>query len=169
MTQRLWITGTVTAGLLLSSAAPAPAAEAPATAGSTPTAAVAVVPLAADDVEAAEQAILDRTNALRASEGTPALVRNPQIDAVAAAWAEHLAATGTFQHNPDFFRQIPPGWRTAGENIAMNSYDPVALATQWENSPPHRANLVNPAFNQIGIGVVEHGGLYYGVQVFGGY
>jgi uncharacterized protein YkwD len=45
----------------------------------------------------------------------------------------------------------------------------VALVTQWENSPPHRANLVNPAFNQIGIAVVERGGLYYGVQVFGGY
>ncbi|WP_217616116.1 CAP domain-containing protein [Cellulomonas sp. GbtcB1] len=169
MTQRLWITSTVTAGLLLGSTAPALAADAPATAGTTTTPVAAVVPLAAADVEAAEQAILDRTNALRASEGKPALVRNAQIDAVAAAWAEHMATTGQFQHNPDFFRQIPAGWRTAGENIAMNSYDPVALYTQWQNSPPHRANMVNPAFDQIGISVVEHGGLYYGVQVFGGY
>ncbi|WP_147796347.1 CAP domain-containing protein [Cellulomonas sp. Y8] len=169
MTQRLWITSTVTAGLLLGSTAPALAADAPATAGTTTTTAAAVVPLAAADVEAAEQAILDRTNALRATEGKPALVRNAQIDAVAAAWAEHMATTGQFQHNPDFFRQIPAGWRTAGENIAMNSYNPVALYTQWQNSPPHRANMVNPAFDQIGIGVVEHDGLYYGVQVFGGY
>ena len=168
MTQRLWTTSTVAAGLLLGSTAPALAADAPASAGTTtPTAVVA--PVAAADVEAAEQAILARTNALRAAEGKPALVRNAQIDAVAAAWAEHMATTGQFQHNPDFFRQIPAGWRTAGENIAMNSYDPVALATQWENSPPHRANMVNPAFDQIGIGVVERGGLYYGVQVFGGY
>lgn len=169
MTQRLWITSTVTAGLLLGSTAPALAADAPATGGGTTTTAATVVPFAATDVDAAEQAILDRTNALRATEGRPALVRNAQIDAVTAAWAEHMATTGQLQHNPDFFRQIPAGWRTAGENIAMNSFDPVALATQWENSPPHRANLVNPAFNQIGIAVVEHGGLYYGVQVFGGY
>lgn len=167
MTQRLWITSTVSAAMLLGSTAPALAADAPAAAAATPTAAVA--PLAANSADVAEQAILDRTNAVRAAEGKPALVRNAQIDAVAAAWAEHMATTGQFQHNPDFFRQIPAGWRTAGENIAMNSYDPVALVTQWENSPPHRANLVNPAFNQIGIAVVEHGGLYYGVQVFGGY
>ena len=168
MTKRLWITSTVSAGLLLGGTAPALAVDAPA-AGTTTTPAAAVVSVAAPDLEAAEQAILDQTNALRASEGKPALVRNPQIDAVAAAWAEHMATTGQFQHNPDFFRQIPPGWRTAGENIAMNSWDPVALSAQWQNSPPHRANLVNPAFNQIGIGVVERGGLYYGVQVFGGY
>lgn len=171
MTKRLWISGTVTAGLLLGGTAPALAADAPAAGHATPATAAGALaaPVAAPDVETAERAILDRTNALRASEGKPALARNAQIDAVAAAWAEHMATTGQFQHNPDFFRQIPPGWRTAGENIAMNSYDPVALATQWENSPPHRANLVNPAFNQIGIGVVERGGLYYGVQVFGGY
>jgi uncharacterized protein YkwD len=169
MTQRLWITSTVSAALLLGSTAPALAADAPAAAGTTGAATAAVAQLAATSADVAEQAILDRTNALRAAEGKPALVRNAQIDAVAAAWAEHMATTGQFQHNPDFFRQIPAGWRTAGENIAMNSYDPVALVTQWENSPPHRANLVNPAFNQIGIAVVERGGLYYGVQVFGGY
>ncbi|GIG37817.1 CAP domain-containing protein [Cellulomonas pakistanensis] len=168
MTKRLWTTSTVTAGLLLGGAAPALAADAPASAGPA-RAGVLAAPVAAPDVEAAERAILARTNALRASEGKPALVRNARIDAVAAAWAERMATTGQFQHNPSFSRQIPAGWRTAGENIAMNSYDPVALYTQWQNSPPHRANLVNPAFNQIGIGVVERGGLYYGVQVFGGY
>jgi uncharacterized protein YkwD len=177
MKKRLWITSTAAAAGLVVAAAPAALATGP-SAGSledqaapaamfAPAAPVAAV--AAPDVEAAEQAVLDRTNAVRAAEGAAPLTRDVAIDAVAEAWATHMATTGDFRHNPDFFRQIPAGWRTAGENIAMNSYDPVALSTQWENSPGHRANLVNPAFNRIGIAVVEHGGLYYGVQVFGGY
>jgi uncharacterized protein YkwD len=178
MTKRLWITSTVAAAGLVAASAPAALAAGP-SAGSledqaapaamfTPAAPV-VAAVAAPDVEAAEQAVLDRTNAVRASEGKAPLTRDAAIDAVAEAWATHMATTGDFRHNPDFFRQIPPGWRTAGENIAMNSYDPAALITQWENSPGHRANLVNSAFNRIGIAVVERGGLYYGVQVFGGY
>lgn len=178
MTKRLWITSTAAAACLVAGAAPAAVAADPATgtledaaapaAMFAPGAEVAAV-VAAPDVEAAEQTILQRTNQLRAAEGTAALVRDAAIDAVAEAWAGHMATTGDFRHNPDFFRQIPPGWRTAGENIAMNSSDPAALITQWESSPGHRANLVNPAFDRIGIAVVEHGGLYYGVQVLGGY
>jgi uncharacterized protein YkwD len=169
MRKRLWITSTLTAaGLAV--AAPAVAADdavvpvAPAaTFGETVTA------VAAPDLAAAEQAILQQTNQLRAAEGKAPLTRNPAMDAVAAGWATHMATTGDFRHNPDYSRQIPAGWRTAGENIAMNSWDPVYLGTQWQNSPGHRANMVNPAFNRIGIAVVQHGGAYYGVQVFGGY
>ncbi|WP_454051744.1 CAP domain-containing protein [Cellulomonas sp. Marseille-Q8402] len=177
MTKRLWITTTAAAVGLVATSAPALAAD-PSSAGTlesqaapaalyAPVAEAAAV--AAPDVEAAEQAVLARTNQVRAAEGAAPLTRSTAIDAVAEAWAAHMATTGDFRHNPDFFRQIPPGWRTAGENIAMNSYDPAALITQWENSPGHRANLVNPAFTAIGIAVVEHGGLSYGVQVFGGY
>lgn len=174
MTKRQWITSTAVAAGLVAGVAPAASAAAPqaATPEGAPAPAALFAPVAAvaaPDLEAAEHAILQRTNAVRAAEGTAALARDTAIDAVAEAWAAHMATTGDFRHNPDFFRQIPPGWRTAGENIAMNSYDPVALVTQWENSPGHRANLVNPAFDRIGIAVVEHGGLYYGVQVFGGY
>jgi uncharacterized protein YkwD len=174
MTKRLWITSTAVAAGLVAGTAPAALATTPppGTSGTAVAPAASFAPVAAvpaPDVEAAERAVLQRTNAVRAGEGAAALTRDPAIDAVAEAWAVHLATTGEFRHNPDFFRQIPPGWRTAGENIAMNSYDPAALVTQWENSPGHRANLVNPAFDRIGIAVVEHGGLYYGVQVFGGY
>lgn len=120
-------------------------------------------------VDAAEVTILGAANELRAAEGTAALERNAAIDAVAQAWAEHLAATGVLAHNPQYAAQIPAGWTAAGENVAVNSYDPAALATQWASSPLHRANIVNPAFTQVGIAVVEQDGHYYGVQVFAGY
>jgi uncharacterized protein YkwD len=120
-------------------------------------------------VDAAEASIVARTNELRASVGVGALTRSAEIDAVAQAWAQHLADTGEFRHNPDFAAQIPAGWTTAGENIALNTTDPAAFSTQWENSPPHYANLVNGAFTTIGVGVVEKDGVFYGVQVFAGY
>lgn len=126
-------------------------------------------PPAVVDQDAAETVILQRTNAVRATDGRTALTRNTRLDAVATAWATQMATTGDFRHNPNYANQIPAGWRAAGENIAWNSYDPVALATQWEQSPGHRANMVNPSFTHIGIGVVQYNGRYYGVQVFGGY
>ncbi|WP_169165022.1 CAP domain-containing protein [Cellulomonas taurus] len=121
------------------------------------------------DQDPAEAMILQRTNAVRATDGRTALTRNTRLDAVAAAWATQMATTGDFRHNPNYSTQIPAGWRAAGENIAWNSYDPAALATQWEQSAGHRANMVNPSFTHIGIGVVQYNGRYYGVQVFGGY
>jgi uncharacterized protein YkwD len=128
-----------------------------------------VVTAPVSQVDAAEDSILARTNEVRASVGAGALTRSTEIDAVAQAWAQHLADSGEFRHNPDFAAQIPAGWTTAGENIALNTTDPAAFASQWESSPPHYANLVNGAFTTIGIGVVEKDGVFYGVQVFAGY
>lgn len=155
-------------------AVPEPVVEEPAApvAPAAPAAPAApVVPAAPTvvDQNAAEATILQRTNALRATEGKTALVRNTAMDAVAAAWATHMATTGDFRHNPNYASQIPAGWRSAGENIAWNTSDPVGLYTQWQNSAGHRANMVNTSFTDIGIGVVEYNGRYYGVQVFAGY
>lgn len=164
MKNRLWSTalGVV---VLLTAATPAVAA-APATAPGT-TAPAAVV--AAADPATAERSIAQSTNQLRAREGRTPLVRNTALDTVARSWAARMATSGDFRHNPDVGSQIPAGWRTWGENIAWNTNDPVALYAQWENSPGHRANMVNAAFTDIGVGVVQHGGRYYGVQVFAGY
>jgi uncharacterized protein YkwD len=164
MQNRLW-SAALGVAVLVTVASPAIAA-APATAPGT-TAPATVV--AAADPATAERSIVQSTNQLRAREGRTALVRNGALDTVARSWASRMATSGSFSHNPDVGSQIPAGWRTWGENIAWNTTDPVALSTQWENSPGHRANMVNPAFTDIGVGVVQHGGRYYGVQVFAGY
>ena len=49
------------------------------------------------------------------------------------------------------------GW-TVGENIAWGSLDwatPRAIMRSWMNSPPHRANILNRSFRDIGIGVAR--------------
>jgi uncharacterized protein YkwD len=45
----------------------------------------------------------------------------------------------------------------AGENLAWGSRDratPRAIVRSWMNSPPHRANILQGAFREIGVGVV---------------
>jgi uncharacterized protein YkwD len=47
------------------------------------------------------------------------------------------------------------GW-TVGENIAWGSWDyatPASIVQSWMHSPPHRANILNRTFREIGIGV----------------
>ena len=47
------------------------------------------------------------------------------------------------------------GW-TLGENLAWGSYrlaTPWSIVHSWMHSPGHRANILNPRFREIGIGV----------------
>ncbi len=54
----------------------------------------------------------------------------------------------------------------AGENVALD-YDAEHGHEHLMLSPPHRANLLNPAFNVVGLGVVRSGDRLYIVQDFG--
>lgn len=60
-------------------------------------------------------------------------------------------------------------YRTAGENLA-GAPDVQTAHTNLMNSPGHRANILNPAFTHIGIGIVP-GGPYGAMftQMFVGY
>lgn len=48
----------------------------------------------------------------------------------------------------------------------MGDRTPEEVVTAWMNSPGHRANILNPDFKQLGVGVVYKDGLYYWVQMF---
>ena len=48
------------------------------------------------------------------------------------------------------------------ENIAVGAY-PAQIHQGWMNSPDHRANLLNPDIDRVGIAVVAHGGVIYAV------
>jgi hypothetical protein len=42
----------------------------------------------------------------------------------------------------------------------------LGLHTQWMNSPPHRANLLDRELNSVGIAVVQSGGQLFAVEDF---
>lgn len=78
-------------------------------------------------------------------------------------------------HNPSFSSQVPAGWSAVAENVGW--YDgPVDAAEvarliheEWMKSPGHRANLLNPAYTHIGVGVAHGSNGWYLTQNFGAY
>jgi hypothetical protein len=113
------------------------------------------------------QRVVDDTNAVRAEQGLPALVRNGGLDQVAADWARQQYENGAMSHNPSYSTQIPAGWQRAGENVAKG-YTYTQVVPAWVNSPSHFANLVND-YTSVGIGYYEAGGSRYWSQVFAKY
>lgn len=121
-------------------------------------------------VAASLQAALNRINSLRAQAGAGPLVFNAALNRAAQAFAEDMAAHNYFSHtgrdgSTPGQRLTAAGydWSTYGENIAQGYADWNAAITGWMNSPGHRANMLNPNFREIGLGVKNR---YY-VQDFG--
>lgn len=102
------------------------------------------------DEESVRQQILEQTNDYRAQHGLSPLVLMDQMTTVAQDWSRYMAETGDFSHNPDYAQQIPPGWRAAGENIAVG-YSEDAVVDAWYASPGHKANMLGD-YTHIGIG-----------------
>jgi uncharacterized protein YkwD len=74
-----------------------------------------------------------------------------------AMTAHHFFAHGDFVGRIRSARYLrgAHGW-TVGENIAWGSWDyatPGSIVEGWMHSPPHRANILNGRFREIGIGV----------------
>ncbi len=109
------------------------------------------------------------TNQQRAANGKSSLAASQRLNDIAQAWADHLAATSEWKHNPNVFTQVRSvgSWSLVGENLAAGYADGTAAVTGWMNSSGHKANILGN-YNRIGIGVAFGGqyGVYY-VQVFG--
>jgi uncharacterized protein YkwD len=107
---------------------------------------------------------LQAVNAFRQANGVPALQWEEGAYAKAHAWSEKLAADGKLSHSV-LSQGIPAGWHTIGENVAMAPTLDGAMKA-LERSPGHRANLLNPKFTKIAIGVVHAKGEYWVTESF---
>src|SRR6476619_6682831 len=127
------------------------------------TLAVLSPPAGAND-PGAEGGFVARTNALRASKGLPGLSVNGTLAAKARNWAEHMAASGAISHSV-LTDGVPGNWQRLGENVGRGpSVDSIHNALVA--SPEHYANLTDPGFQSIGVGVVNANGTYYVAEVF---
>jgi len=98
-----------------------------------------------------------RINGLRASVGLAPLAVDGNLTALAQSWAAHLAAQGSLAHAPDLSAGVTnPNWTKLGENVGMGS-STDAIFKAFVNSAGHYANLVDPAFSYVGVGVVSSG------------
>ena len=69
---------------------------------------------------------------------------------------------------PDMLKQFNIPYLTAGENIAKGQISPEAVMRAWTNSGSHLKNIINPAFNKIGVGYCAGSGTTYWTQIFTG-
>ncbi|UNK47368.1 CAP domain-containing protein [Arthrobacter sulfonylureivorans] len=98
--------------------------------------------------------VFEGHNAFRAAKGLTPLKFNTGISAISQGWSDYMGEAGVFYHNPDFTTGSPGGFLGAGENIAArHDRSGNALVQMWINSPGHNANMSNPAWGFIGIGV----------------
>ena len=107
---------------------------------------------------------LDAVNAFRKANGLPALQWEEGAYAKVRAWSQKMADEGKLSHSK-LSDGVPSGWLALGENVAVNPSLEDAQR-RLQNSPGHRANLLNPKFKKIAIGVIHQNGHYWVTQLF---
>ncbi len=120
----------------------------------------------------AEELMLELVNAARAEEGLAPLVMDPAFTQVARQHSWEMITLDYFSHESPVpgSETVPQRVANAGlsevwvgENIGADyrsgAYDWTALTrSTFEglmDSPPHRANILDPDFNRVGIGIVH--------------
>lgn len=126
--------------------------------------AAASAPVAHAEPRSEEAQFFTLTNLLRVRHGLVPLVLDSQMTDVARAWSAVMAARGDLSHNPALEREVVD-WKRLGENVGVG---PTVESIQgaFEASPGHFRNLVDPAFRNVGIGVVDAGGLIWVTVAF---
>lgn len=126
-----------------------------------------------DDGALAE--VIRLTNTERSRHGLGALAIDARLARAAWAHSADMARRGFFAHeNPEglqvWDRAVAAGYayRRVAENIAAGQRTAPEVVAGWLASPGHRANILDGASTQIGVGRAEGGpyGVYW-TQVFG--
>jgi hypothetical protein len=117
------------------------------------------------DSTSVESAFVNDINALRASKGLRPLSVDPRLVNVARGWSQQMASSNNLSHNPNLANQSPSDWTKLGENVGYGGSE-SSIHQAFVNSPHHYANLVDPAFNAVGVGVVQVGNTVWVTEDF---
>jgi uncharacterized protein YkwD len=117
---------------------------------------------------ALETGVLSDINAFRQQHGLRALRFSAALSAAARQHSTEMALRGYFSHSSangaSFDRRIAryypmrqSRYWSVGENLLWSSPDVDAGGAlhMWENSPPHRENLLTPRWREIGISAIH--------------
>lgn len=137
-----------------------------------PAAAHAVTRRALNSPNVSEQLLLTQANGDRAQQNLPQLKRDPML-AQAALYhayqmADHADISHGFPGEPDLSaRGASAGVRFSliTENVA-EAGEPTIIHDMWMHSEGHRANLLDPEVNVVGIAVVTREHQVYAVEDF---
>jgi len=121
-----------------------------------------------------EDRLLALANQSRKQAGAPALTLDAGLSQAARTHALAMLEARQLSHQFNGEPSLPLRLATTttlqldqeAENVALD-YDAEHANEHLMLSPPHRANLLNPAYNVVGLGVVRSGDRLYIVQDFG--
>ena len=103
---------------------------------------------------------LATANSTRRAVGAVPLQLDLRVVAAASGHSAHQAQTQKMSHTgsggSDAGQRLTAAgysWTTWGENVAVGQANCDAVLAGWLASPTHRANILNPSFRHIGIGM----------------
>ncbi|MEU6369332.1 CAP domain-containing protein [Streptomyces sp. NPDC046931] len=106
--------------------------------------------------------IVQLVNAERSRAGCSPVTLNATLTKVAQAHSEDMAShrnmshTGSDGSSPgDRITRAGYSWSTYGENVAYGYSTPEQVMAGWMSSPGHKANILDCAFKQIGVGLAQ--------------
>lgn len=108
-----------------------------------------------------ERQIFEWTNQERAKVNAAPLKWNNRLSIAARLHSDEMAKHKDLSHRlkdePIFTERLAEQgahFNAAAENVGYGE-DAEVLHLGWMNSPPHRTNLLNPAYTEMGIGIVR--------------
>jgi uncharacterized protein YkwD len=101
--------------------------------------------------------MLLRTNGSRHDFGRAHVAIDRQMSRIARRHSAWMSSTGKFQHTAHPASTYLKGvaWHCWGENIALSSGSIRDIEKAFMHSPEHRANILDPCFKHVAIGVVR--------------
>ena len=115
------------------------------------------------------EAFIVLLNNLRAQNGLAALAESPILDESSEWMSTDMATNNYFDHTDSlgrdpFTRMAAFGYNSTyeGENIAAGNSDAQDTYTQWVDSAPHLANMLDSDYTQVGCGRAYSASSTYG-------
>ncbi len=108
-----------------------------------------------------EENVLRNINDQRIVNNLEPLTINDDLDHAATMKSKDMINRNYFEHyayglSPwDFIHNAGYDYDEAGENLAMDFVTSEGMVKAWMNSPKHRENILNPDFQDVGIGIVK--------------
>jgi uncharacterized protein YkwD len=114
-------------------------------------------PAAAAGRYAERHEMFERTNGSRDAFDRADVAINKHISRLVKRHSSWMARTGNFEHTSHPAAAYLKGvsWRCWGENIAVSGGSMHDVEKAFMHSPDHRANILNPCFTHVAIGVVR--------------
>lgn len=106
-----------------------------------------------------EEQVVQLVNQQRAKAGLKSLTHRADVKNVAQKKAQDMINSNYFSHTSpnygspfDMLKTFGISYSYAGENIAKGQKTPQDVMNSWMNSTGHRANILKPEYDAIGVG-----------------